>query len=318
MTRSGRRDFCRTFLGGAAGLALASKVVNAVPQSGSSPISVTKITDTFSLIRGAGSNVLLLNGPDGALMVNSGTAERSAELLKVVADQTGAKPVRFLFNTDWHLENTGSNDTLGKAGATIIAHENTRLWMTTEFHVQWQNKTYKPRAKEALPNKTFFATETITFAQQTEKMTFGGEEIHYGYLGQAHTDGDIYVFFPKPNVLVIGGIVSKNEWPLIDWWTGGWIGGLATALETLSKIADAQTRIVTATGPILTRADLQAQQEMYRTINTRLQQLIRKGKSPDEAIAAEPTKEFNDKMGRPETFIRLAFQSLWGQLSPDA
>jgi glyoxylase-like metal-dependent hydrolase (beta-lactamase superfamily II) len=102
---------------------------------------VIKITDNFSLIRGAGSNVLLLNGPDGALMVNGGAPDRSPELLKVVAEQTGGKPVRVLFNTDWHLDNTGSNDTLGKAGATIIAHENTKLWMSTEFHVQWQNKT---------------------------------------------------------------------------------------------------------------------------------------------------------------------------------
>ena len=69
---------------------------------------------------------------------------------------------------------------------------------------------------------------------------------------------------------------------------------------------------------IITRADLQEQHEMYRTINTRLQQLIRKGKSPDEALAAEPTKEFNAKMGNPANFVRLAFQSLWGQLSPDA
>ena len=44
----------------------------------------------------------------------------------------------------------------------------------------------------------------------------------------------------------------------------------------------------------------------------------RKGKSPDEALAAEPTKEFNEKMGNPEMFVRLAFQSLWGQSSPDA
>ena len=104
----------------------------------------------------------------------------------------------------------------------------------------------------------------------------------------------------------------------MDWWTGGWIGGLVNGLETLLKVANAETRIVTANGPVLTRAGLQAQHEMYRTISTRLQQMVRKGRSPDEALAAEPTKEFNDKMGDPTLFVRLAFQSLWGQLSPDA
>jgi hypothetical protein len=68
----------------------------------------------------------------------------------------------------------------------------------------------------------------------------------------------------------------------------------------------------------MSRAELAGQHEMYRTISTRLHALIRKGLSPDEALAAEPTKEFNTRMGNPETFVRLAFQSLWGQLSPDA
>lgn len=326
MTRSGRRDFCRTFLGGAAGLALASKVVHAVPQSGSSPISVTKITDTFSLIRGAGSNVLLLNGPDGALMVNGGTVDRSAELLKVVADQTGAKPVRFLFNTDWHLENTGSNDTLGKAGATIIAHENTRLWMTTEFHVQWQNKTYKPRAKEALPNKTFFATETITFAQQTEKMTFGGEEIHYGYLGQAHTDGDIYVFFPRPNILVTGDLFTVGSYPVLDWSTGGWIGArglppkdravfVGTRADTMFlQVANEQTKVIPGSGPVQSYADLKELAEMMETLRVRFYDFLGRGMTAADMFRAAPTKEFDAKWGDPKQFIANVYPGLWNHV----
>ena len=95
-------------------------------------------------------------------------------------------------------------------------------------------------------------------------------------------------------------------------------GFVSLGLETLLKVGNAQTRIVPAGGPVLTRAELQNQHEMYQTIFTRLQSLIRKGRSPDEAIAAEPTKEFNARMGNPEMFVRLAFQSMWGQLSPDA
>ena len=107
----------------------------------------------FLLIRGRGNECPSPQRARRRLDGEGGTAERSAELLKVVAEQTGGKPVQVLFNTHWHLENTGSNDTLGKAGAKIIAHENTKLWMTTEFHVQWQNRTYKPRAKEAGPTR---------------------------------------------------------------------------------------------------------------------------------------------------------------------
>jgi cyclase len=221
----------------------------------------------------------------------------------------GGGSVHTLFNTCWFPEQTGSNQILGKAGATIIAHANTRMWMTTDITRPWEKRTFLPVPKEARPNKTFY---------DKGSMTAGNERIEYGYLLQAHTDGDIYVYFSRSNVLVVGGVISGEGWPFIDWWTGGWVGGLANGLEKPLKVGNAETRIVPANGPVLTRADLQAQYEMYRTISTRLHALIRKGYSPDEAVAAQPTKEFDDKMGNPENFVRLAFQSLWGQLTPDA
>jgi glyoxylase-like metal-dependent hydrolase (beta-lactamase superfamily II) len=288
----------RTFIQAAIGSSMAAMPLRTFSQTGAAKIASTPLGDNLIMLTGAGANVIARTGPDGIVMVDGGLSEHSSALLQAVNGR-----VHTLFNTCWFLEQTGSNLTLGKAGTTIIAHENTRLWMTTDITRPWEKRTFPPAPKEARPNKTFYDKGAITV---------GDERIEYGYLLQPHTDGDIYVFFPKSNVLAVGGVISKNEWPLIDWWTGGWIGGLVNGLETLLKVGDAQTRVVAAQGPVMTRADLQAQHEMYRTINTRLQQLIRKGRSPDEALAAEPTKEFNDKMGNPETFVRLAFQSLWG------
>jgi cyclase len=300
MATLNRRTFIHTAIAGIAALPGHGLAQSATPGK----VEKTPLSDNLSLLTGAGANVVAMTTTDGVVMVDGGLAENSAALLAAVNGR-----VTTLLNTCWFPEQTGSNLTLGRANATIIAHENTRLWMTTDITRPWEKRTYPPAPKEARPNKTFYTKGAITA---------GGERIEYGYLLQAHTDGDIYVFFPKSNVLVIGGLVSKTAWPLIDWWTGGWIGGLANALPELLKIGDAQTRIVTAQGPVMSRADLQAQADMYRTINQRLQQLVRKGRSPDEAIAAQPTKEFNDSMGNPDMFVRLAFQSLWGQLSPDA
>jgi cyclase len=294
-----RRTFMKAALGGIAGMSL--------PQAGR--IATNRLTDNLVVLAGAGANVVAMTTTDGVVMVDGGPAEYSAAVLAAVAALPGAGRVHTLFNTHWHPEQTGSNLTLGKAGVTIIAHENTRLWLATDITRPWEKKTFPPMAKEGRPNKTFYEKGTATV---------GGERVDYGYMLQAHTDGDIYVFFPKANVLVTGGVVSNDGWPLVDWWTGGWIGGLANGLDTLVKVANADTRIVPANGPVMTKTDLQVHQEMYRTISTRLQQLIRKGRSPDEAIAAQPTKEFNDRMGNPDMFIRLAFQSMWGQLTPDA
>src|SRR5262249_3102456 len=161
------------------------------------------------------------------------SSEYSADLLKFVSGQPGANRIQALFNTHWHLEHTGSNESIGKAGAKIIAHENTKLWMGAEIIVAWQKgRVYKPRPKHARPNETCYSTG---------KMMFGKEEIRYGHLGQAHTDGDIYVFFPNSNILVTGDVFSVGSYPVLDWTTGGWIGGLTDATRTLVGLTDDQT-----------------------------------------------------------------------------
>jgi glyoxylase-like metal-dependent hydrolase (beta-lactamase superfamily II) len=298
-----RRTFLTSTLGGVAGLSL----LKAQGTSGS--IATTPLADNLFLITGAGANVVARTGSDGVLLVDGGLAERSASLAQAVAALPSGKPVRTLFNTHWHPEQTGSNLPLGHAGATIIAHENTRLWLTTDITRPWENRTFRPLPKEALPTKTFYDKDAITV---------DGERIEYGYMLQAHTDGDIYVFFPKSNVLVIGDVISGSGWPFIDWWTGGWINGIVSGLETLLKVANEQTKVVAGQGPVLTRADLETQHKMFGNISQRLRTFMFGGKNVDDVLAAQPTKEYNDRMGDPKEFIRLAFQSMWGHFTPDA
>jgi glyoxylase-like metal-dependent hydrolase (beta-lactamase superfamily II) len=305
MTRSNRRNFCRVLAGGAAGLSLAYHAPGAFGQSAASGISVTKITDNYTLLSGAGSNVLVLTQPEGALLVDGGTAERSADLLKAVADIAGGKPVQALFNTCWHLDNTGSNDVLGKAGTKIIAHENTKLWMGTTFHVQWQNKTYTPRAKEARPNQTFYTTG---------KMTFGKEDIQYGHLGQAHTDSDIYVFFPGPNILVTGNLFTVGKYPILDWSTGGWIGGATDAGALLAKLTSAQTKVIPGSGPVQTQADLKDLADMLLAMRIRVVDLLKKGMSSGDMYRAAPTKDFDAKWGDPKQFMANIYPGLWNHV----
>ncbi len=292
-----RRDFLRTLAAGAASLSLS--------RAQTASITATKLADNYVHIAGAGSNVLLVTAPDGALLVDGGSPEHSAEFLKAISEQSGGRKIQALFNTHWHLESTGSNDALGKAGAKIIAHENTKLWMGTDIICKWRNKTFQPRAKEALPNQTFYTTG---------KMTFGKEEVVYGYLGQAHTDGDIYVFFPGPNILMTGDVMSVGQYPILDWTTGGWIGGLADASKTLLSVSDAQTRIIPGSGPLQGRADLQAQADMCAAVRTSLVLLLRKGMSAKEMLATAPTKDFDAKWGNPELFVTNAYPGLWGHV----
>jgi len=128
----------------------------------------------------------------------------------------------------------------------------------------------------------------------------------------------MYVYFPTQNVLAVGDILTGQGWPAVDWATGGWIGGMAGGVRRLLALVDANTRIVPARGPVLSQADLKTQSDMYATVYERLATMLNKGLSPSEAVAAQPTKEFDAQMGNPDEFVRRSFESLWGYLSPDA
>ena len=297
-----RRDFIGALVGGATGLSLSRKVFG---QQGRAQITASKLSDNLVQITGAGGNVLVVVEPDGLLLVNGGLPEHSADLLKLAAGQSAGKPVEVLFNTDWHWENTGSNEMLQKAGAKIIAHENTKLWLGAEINVEWQKRIYKPRPPNALPNQTFYTSG---------KMTFGKEEIQFGYLGQAHTDGDIYVFLPAQNVLITGDVFNAGAYPIPDYCTNGWLGGLVNATKTLVGLTDAKTRVIPGNGPVQTRSDLEAQFEMCSTMKTRLAEMMKQGKGADEIIAAAPTAEFDKRWGNPAVFLSVVYRGLWSHV----
>ena len=141
-------------------------------------------------------------------------------------------------------------------------------------------------------------------------MSFGGEHIDHGYLPQAHTDGDIYVFFRNANVLVAGDVVSVGSYPIIDYSTNGWVGGLLDGTKTLIELADATTRIVPGKGPLRTRADVEAEHEMLATLKLRLSKLLAQGMSVQDMLAAAPTRDFDDHWGDPTLFISNAWPGL--------
>jgi cyclase len=271
-------------------------------------IVTTELGDNVFLLTGAGENVIARTGADGVVLVDGGLAANADALAQAVAAlPNGSGKIHTLFNTHWHPEQTGSNLKLGTAGATIIAHENTRLWLQQNITWPWNGQKFKKLPKIAQPNKTFYDKGALDSG------------IRYGYISDAaHTDGDLYVYFPQQNILAVGGAAYGQGWPVVDWWTGGWIGGIVGGLQRIQAIANKDTKIVPAQGPALSFADIAAQLDMYGNIYDRLNQMLNKGHSPSEGVAAKPAKEYEAKMGNPDEFIRRSFESLWAYLSPDA
>ena len=201
------------------------------------------------------------------MLVDSG-APKSGD--KVMAALGGSK-VQTLFNTHYHLDQTGNNEMFAAAGAKIIAHQRTRQWMSSDYWVPAEERYEKARPKAARPTETFLTTGSLKA---------GAEQIDYGYLPLAHTSGDIYVFFKTSNVLAVGDVASPLRDPALDYFTGAWIGGRVDAMDILLKLSNDQTRIVPAYGPVMTRAEFKAERDMMEEVRARLFKQVREGDGP--------------------------------------
>ena len=311
-TITNRRQFLTTALGATAAAAVGGRAFRGVAQS-AGELGEVPLRDDLTLVTGLDTNVVVLRAAGAAALIDSGPAAQAAELAKLVRGKLGLLSVELLFNTHWHPAHTGGNEALRSGDTDIVAHELTRLWMSTEYYVDWEDRTYTPREAAALPTRTFYSTDPQPLVAE-----IGDEEIEYGHLPEAHTDGDIYVWFKNRNVLAAGGVVTHGEYPVLDYSTGGWIGGLVDATKKLLDITNADTLIVPATGPAQPRSHLAAQLEMLTVVRERVENLMRKGRSIAEMLDAGVTNEFDAKWGsNRERFVANIYNGLWwaGRLS---
>ncbi len=291
-----RRQLLTGVIGGlVAGLVLPRR-------SGAQQVDDVALSDRLSLLTRGGSNVLVLSTADGLILVDSGTPEFSDALMVSVKQFSGGQGVKTLFNTHWHLGNTGANSQLRQAGATIVAHENTRLWMATPTWIPAEDRYRPPRPKDAQPDQTFYADGT---------MTAGRERIDYGYLLDAHTSGDIYVFFRDSNVLAVGDVASPARDPELDYLTGAWIGGRVDAMDRLLKLSNATTRIVPGVGQVMTRAELQVERDVMKTIYDRTVDRVRQGDYVEDMLKSGVMNGLARTWKDPQKFLHDVHKGLW-------
>jgi cyclase len=263
-----------------------------------------KLSDSISLVMGDGGNIAVVTAPDGLLMIDAGLPDRVADLVKAVAG-ISSLPVRTLFNTHWHLDHVGANVTLGKGGTRIVAHENVRKRLSVKTTMESMNRTFDPLDPPGLPMMTFTGAG---------KLYHGAETIQYAHIPLAHTDEDAYAFFPGVNILHTGDLLFNGFFPVIDYSTGGWVGGMAAAAGRMLTQCDAETRVIPGHGPLATTSDLRAARDMLETVTERLLLMSKQGKTLDEVVAAAPTKEFNERWGngffKPDVWTRIAYTSV--------
>jgi glyoxylase-like metal-dependent hydrolase (beta-lactamase superfamily II) len=214
---------------------------------------------------------------------------------------TGAK-VHTLFNTHHHLDQTGNNERFSTTGTKIVAHKRTLEWMSADHWIQADDRFEKARPKGARPTETFLTTGSLKT---------GGEQIDFGYLPLAHTNGDIYVHFRNANVLAVGDVASPLRDPALDYLTGAWIGGRVDAMDILLSLANEQTRIVPAYGPVLSKAEFKAERDVMEEVRKRLFDQVREGDGPKDMLERGVLKGLARTWKDPYKFLYDAAKGLW-------
>jgi glyoxylase-like metal-dependent hydrolase (beta-lactamase superfamily II) len=268
-------------------------------QIGAAPIKSQPLADNLTLLSGPGGNVVVLHGADGLVMVDTFVAPawpKLEEALKAL----GA-PIKTVINTHWHFDHTDNNAPLHAAGATVVAHENTKTRMSTPQHIEMLKLDFPPSPAEALPQLVF-------------KDGYALEGVKVEHVAPAHTDTDVIVRFERVNVLHAGDVFFNGRYPLIDGSTGGKIDGMIAASNRLLGMADANTKIVPGHGPLATKSDLTKYRDMLVTAADRVRKLKASGKSLDEAIAAKPFTDLDADWGggryKGDDFVKIVYLSL--------
>jgi glyoxylase-like metal-dependent hydrolase (beta-lactamase superfamily II) len=262
----------------------------------------------LTLLEGAGCNVIAMRGEDGALMVDGGLAVHSDRLLRAVTEVTGNAGVHTLINTHWHPEQTGSNEAVGRDGGVIIAHEKTRMYLSNAVTSTTFEGRYGPLRETGWPGRTTYDRDSLEFA---------GQRVDCGYLPAAHTDGDLYVHFPAINLLVAGGPVSADRWPLLDYRNGAWMGGRVRALETLAELVAPDTRVVGSHGRMLTGSDIVRHRDINQELYFNLMDLLNMGMGPEDVVERNPLRQHQAEFGDPSSCLYGAYRSLLLAYVPD-
>ena len=252
-------------------------------------ISIENISDNIHVLFGLGGNILVSTGADGVLLVDDQMPELKYKILRSLR-KIGGKSVDYIINTHWHFDHAEGNLAFGPDGAKIVAHENSRKMMLNPKPINLSFIVYpqQPYPLNAVPQITY---------QDSMKLHLNGDQIELYHFGHAHTTGDTAVYFRNSNVLHMGDVFNMTGPPFIDAGNGGSIDGIIRFCEEILKVVNDETVVVPGHGPISTTEDIQTYIDMLIVVRDRIQAQILEGKSLQEIIDSDPTKEWRDKFG---------------------
>jgi len=267
-------------------------------------ITVQPLRGNISVLLGAGGNIAVLSGRDGKLLIDAGFAGARPAISDALAG-ISADPIKHLINTHWHFDHTDGNEWLHAAGATILAHENTRKHLSNDTFVSGWDFTFAAAPTGAIPTKTFRTKQTVLL---------NGSTIELARYAPAHTDSDISVNFTEAEVFHTGDTWWNGYFPFIDYSTGGSIGGMIRATEANLAQVTSRMILIPGHGPVASKTELAQYRDLLVDVRNRVAALKKQGKPIEETIAAKPTAAYDATWGggfmSPSVFTALVYEGV--------
>jgi glyoxylase-like metal-dependent hydrolase (beta-lactamase superfamily II) len=280
-------------------------VAMALKASATASVTVQTLRRNISVLTGPGGNIAVLTGPDGKLLIDAEIVTARSNVEKALAS-INADPIRQLINTHWHFDHTGGNDWVHQAGASILAHENTRKHLSVDTRVEGWVYTFPAAPAGAIPTTVFQNEHTVRANNSTLALK------HYG---PAHTDSDISVHFTEADVLHTGDTFWNRDYPFIDYSTGGSIDGQIRAAETNLAKVSATTIVIPGHGAVTTgKADLTLFRDVLAEAREKVSILKKQGRTLEEVVAAKPTARYDAEWAQsfqsPRSFLGWVYQGV--------
>ena len=263
-------------------------------------INTTQVRGSIYMLEGSGGNIGVSIGDDGTLIVDDQFAPLTGKITAAIAALT-EHPVQFVVNSHWHYDHSDGNENFGRAGAIIVAHDNSRTRMMSDQIVSLSNRLQESYSEEGLPKITFY---------RSMRLHYNDNLIDVVHVGPAHTDGDSFVYFRDSNVIHTGDVFVRYGLPFIDNPNGGSINGMIDYVWTIAGLIDDDTIIIPGHGQLSNRDDILDYRAMLVTIRDRIQTLMDQGRSADQIVAANPTRGYAEPGPGTERWVRAAFDDL--------
>jgi cyclase len=294
-------------------------------------LDVVQVRPNVYMIAGAGGNIAAHIGPIGVILVDSGLTAMSDQVLAAIKLLT-SRPIRYIINTSADADHTGGNEKLSKAGQTILGNQGSAGVSEEAYtnggaasvlaHENVLARMSAPTPQSPVPSAVW---PTKVYTGRGYPMYLNDDGIQVLHVPAAHSDGDSVVFFRRADVIVTGDTLDTTRFPMIDVAKGGSIQGEIDALNRLVDMTvppfplafrEDRTYLVPGHGFVCDFADLVEYRSMVTIMRDRIQDLIDKGMSLEQAKAADPAKGFRRRYGADtgawttDTFVEAVYKTL--------